>query len=138
MQCLSHTRLYLVRRIITTPSRFFPNCRQLLSPSYLSPHQAPHLQYLVAAYSSTALRSSPTSPTLPRRQHKPINSHRHVRYCSYRRNMCRQTGMGSDPTAVNIQQSRQVLPTDVKPLHYRLTLEPNFKTFEFDGEVCIE
>jgi hypothetical protein len=33
---------------------------------------------------------------------------------------------------------REVLPTNVKPLHYDLTLEPNFETFKYDGTVVIE
>lgn len=33
---------------------------------------------------------------------------------------------------------REVLPTNVKPLHYKLTLEPLFDTFKFDGEVTID
>ncbi|KAG1335968.1 hypothetical protein G6F62_006431 [Rhizopus arrhizus] len=32
---------------------------------------------------------------------------------------------------------RQVLPTNVKPTHYDLTLEPNLKTFKFDGQVKV-
>jgi hypothetical protein len=57
------------------------------------------------------------------------------RYCSHRRNMCRAADSG---TAVVPNKVRQVLPTDVKPLHYALTLEPNLKTFEYNGEVAIE
>lgn len=33
---------------------------------------------------------------------------------------------------------RQVLPTNVKPVHYDLTLEPNFEKFTYDGTVVIE
>lgn len=35
-------------------------------------------------------------------------------------------------------QGREVLPTNVKPLHYDLTLEPNFDKFTYDGTVVIE
>lgn len=35
-------------------------------------------------------------------------------------------------------QGREVLPTNVKPVHYDLTLEPNFETFKYDGTVVIE
>lgn len=34
--------------------------------------------------------------------------------------------------------SREVLPTNVKPLRYALTLEPNFDTFKFAGDVTID
>ena len=33
---------------------------------------------------------------------------------------------------------REVLPTNVKAVHYQLTLEPNFKDFTFNGKVDIE
>jgi aminopeptidase 2 len=33
---------------------------------------------------------------------------------------------------------REVLPTNVKPVHYDLTLEPNFEKFTYDGTVIIE
>lgn len=33
---------------------------------------------------------------------------------------------------------REVLPTNVKPIHYKVTLEPNFETFKFEGKVEIE
>lgn len=35
-------------------------------------------------------------------------------------------------------QGREVLPTNVKPVHYDLTLEPNFEKFTYDGTVVIE
>lgn len=35
-------------------------------------------------------------------------------------------------------QSREVLPTNVKPLHYDLTLEPDLENFVFQGTVITE
>lgn len=35
-------------------------------------------------------------------------------------------------------QGREVLPTNVKPVHYDLTLDPNFEKFTYDGTVVIE
>ena len=35
-------------------------------------------------------------------------------------------------------KGREVLPTNVKPIHYNLTLEPNFEKFTYDGTVVIE
>ena len=35
-------------------------------------------------------------------------------------------------------QGREVLPTNVKPVHYDLTLEPNFEKFTYEGTVSIE
>ena len=40
--------------------------------------------------------------------------------------------------SVDITQGREVLPGNVKPLHYDLELEPNFADFTFTGTVAIE
>jgi aminopeptidase 2 len=37
-----------------------------------------------------------------------------------------------------VAASREVLPTNVKPLHYDLTLEPDFDKFTYAGKVVIE
>lgn len=39
---------------------------------------------------------------------------------------------------MNIKNARVLLPTNVKPLHYDLTLEPDFATFTYEGTVVIE
>jgi aminopeptidase 2 len=38
---------------------------------------------------------------------------------------------------VNVQ-GRELLPTNVIPKHYHVTLEPNFKKLNFDGTVVID
>ena len=40
--------------------------------------------------------------------------------------------------SVHVESDREVLPTNVKPLHYDLTLEPNFDKFSYEGTVVIE
>ena len=35
-------------------------------------------------------------------------------------------------------QGRELLPNNVRPLHYTLTLEPNLEDFTFKGSVTIE
>ncbi|KAE8163654.1 peptidase family M1-domain-containing protein [Aspergillus tamarii] len=50
--------------------------------------------------------------------------------------MCRRADVPSGST--NITQGREVLPTNVKPVHYDLTLEPNFESFKYDGTVVID
>jgi hypothetical protein len=59
-----------------------------------------------------------------------------ARHCSHRR-MCRRDAdaMGAN---LDIAKGREVLPKNVKPLHYHLTLEPNLETFEYEGTVVIE
>lgn len=40
--------------------------------------------------------------------------------------------------STNVAGGREVLPTNVKPLHYDLTLDPDFEKFTYDGSVVIE
>ena len=40
--------------------------------------------------------------------------------------------------STNITNSRVLLPNNVKPLHYDLTLEPDFEKFIYEGTVVIE
>lgn len=51
--------------------------------------------------------------------------------------MCRRE-LDMDQAAVDTAMGREVLPKNVKPVHYDLTLEPNLETFEYDGKVIIE
>lgn len=41
-------------------------------------------------------------------------------------------------TSTNVPDGRQVLPTNVKPQHYKLSLEPLFDTSKFNGDVTID
>lgn len=38
----------------------------------------------------------------------------------------------------NMATSRQVLPTNVRPVHYDLSLKPDLTTFHFDGRVIVK
>ncbi|KAI9812822.1 MAG: Aminopeptidase 2 mitochondrial [Thelocarpon impressellum] len=53
--------------------------------------------------------------------------------------MC-QTPAGAEATAsgIDVSKGRQVLPTNVTPVHYDLTLEPNFEDFSYEGTVIID
>ena len=50
--------------------------------------------------------------------------------------MC--TGAETSDANMDISEGREVLPKNVNPVHYDLTLEPNFDTFKYDGEVTID
>ena len=52
--------------------------------------------------------------------------------------MCRQLDADAAHANVDLAKGREVLPKNVKPTHYDLTLEPNLKTFEYEGKVVIE
>ncbi|KAK3094275.1 Aminopeptidase 2 mitochondrial, partial [Teratosphaeriaceae sp. CCFEE 6253] len=51
--------------------------------------------------------------------------------------MCRQ-GHEADTSAMDVSKGREVLPKNVKPTHYNLTLEPNLETFKYNGTVTID
>jgi len=51
--------------------------------------------------------------------------------------MCKHFG-GEEHGSATIAAAREVLPTNVKPIHYDLTLEPNFEDFTYEGTVVIE
>ncbi|KAI9668236.1 MAG: Aminopeptidase 2 mitochondrial [Bathelium mastoideum] len=40
--------------------------------------------------------------------------------------------------SLDIAKGREVLPKNVRPTHYDLTLEPNFQTFKYDGKVDVD
>ncbi|KAI1749357.1 peptidase family M1-domain-containing protein [Xylaria castorea] len=96
-----------------TPSTSF------LTPSLTPPRASP-----------LRLSRPPTSPSAS-----------FVRYCSYRRhNMCRLAGEtehfgGANPDP---KACRELLPTNVIPRHYDVTLEPDLKKFTFEGKVVID
>ena len=39
---------------------------------------------------------------------------------------------------MEVSKGRELLPTNVKPIHYDLTLEPDFEKFSYEGTVIIE
>lgn len=52
--------------------------------------------------------------------------------------MCRHGGVDAHGSSIDITHAREVLPDNVKPIHYNLTLEPDFDKFTYDGTVVIE
>ncbi|KAF2265569.1 hypothetical protein CC78DRAFT_532246 [Lojkania enalia] len=85
-------------------------------------------------------RHSPHTPTPRRPPHPPVSTSTvPVRSCSHRRNMCRHHfGLDDPAAALDITAAREVLPANVKPLHYDLALEPDFGKFTYDGKVTID
>ena len=51
--------------------------------------------------------------------------------------MCKHFG-AEGQASIDITKGREVLPANVKPVHYDLTLEPDFDKFTYDGTVTIE
>lgn len=53
--------------------------------------------------------------------------------------MCKMHGDGGlEGSGMDVTQGREILPANVIPKHYHLTLEPDFKKFTFDGTVTID
>lgn len=63
-----------------------------------------------------------------------------VRYCSYRRNaMCKlDKETNTVGSSAEVPDKREVLPTNVIPRHYDITLEPNFEDFTYNGFILID
>jgi len=82
-------------------------------------------------------RVPPRSPLRSQYQALPVRPQ--LRYCSYQRNnMCKHFADAVSESATDVSKGRELLPKNVKPLHYHLTLEPNLETFEYKGKVVIE
>ncbi|KAL1382983.1 aminopeptidase 2 mitochondrial precursor [Phyllosticta capitalensis] len=97
------------------------------------PGAAANRSYVTTTHLSSTSTSTPSSR--PTTRLPPRSLPRFVRYCSHRRNMCKHFDAGSN---LDITKGREVLPKNVKPIHYDLTLEPNLETFEYEGKVVIE
>lgn len=39
---------------------------------------------------------------------------------------------------MDVSKGREILPGNVVPIHYHVTLEPNFKTFTYEGTVVVD
>ena len=52
--------------------------------------------------------------------------------------MCKMHGTGVDSGAVDVTMGRQILPANVVPRHYDLTLEPDFEKLTYDGTVIVD
>ncbi|TAQ86522.1 hypothetical protein B7494_g5130 [Chlorociboria aeruginascens] len=63
-----------------------------------------------------------------------------IRHCSYRRNeMCKMHGETEALNGgVDVSKGREILPANVIPRHYDLTLEPDFKNLTYNGTVIID
>lgn len=108
---------------------------QFANKRRLSCVSTPFLQHSSNS-TTTALTTKSLFPS--RYERKQAAPRPQLRYCSYQRNMCKHFGADGSGSAIDITSGREVLPTNVKPLHYHLTLEPNLETFEYTGKVVIE
>lgn len=52
--------------------------------------------------------------------------------------MCQSRRADGLSSSTNVNLDREVLPTNVKPVHYDVTLEPDFQKFTYEGTVIIE
>ncbi|RDW77149.1 hypothetical protein BP6252_05202 [Coleophoma cylindrospora] len=84
--------------------------------------------------------SNPHRPEALTHRASTISSVVALRHCSYRRHeMCKMHGDGGvEGSGMDVTQGREILPANVIPKHYHLTLEPDFEKFTFDGTVIID
>ena len=120
-------------------------CRSGLAfrPSRLSRISVPR-QYSSRALSTKVLTSIPPGSFARRAEFCKASLFKgqwdrvsQLRHCSYHRKMCRKD-LGDAGDSMDVTKGREVLPTNAKPLHYDVTLEPNFEKFTYEGTVVIE
>ena len=109
---------------------------------HFTPRTHPFLALSSASPSEATLNSSYSTARNPSRQRaslvsRPSITSQAIRYCSYQRNMCK-THADVASSGMDISKGREILPANVKPVHYDLTLEPDFEKFTYEGTVVIE
>lgn len=124
---MSHTARLIGRPSLKTVKQLGPSYKnvQHFSPVYQQP-----IRRFAIAFKA---RKSPQLASNLRPKPFPQG----LRYCSYNRNI----SIAKDDvtgTSMDASNGREVLPANVKPLHYDLTLEPNFEKFTYEGKVVIE
>ncbi|RAL63132.1 hypothetical protein DID88_004214 [Monilinia fructigena] len=97
----------------------------------------------ISSYRSSAslLHPSAQRPQLPNSLRNTPSTTSAIRHCSYRRhNMCRGVHAGEEveSAGIDITKGREILPANVIPRHYDLTLEPDFKKNTYEGTVIID
>ncbi|KAB8302634.1 hypothetical protein EYC80_006002 [Monilinia laxa] len=97
----------------------------------------------ISSYRSSASLFHPSAqrPRLPNSLRNTPPTTSATRHCSYRRhNMCRGVHAGEEveSAGIDITKGREILPANVIPRHYDLTLEPDFKKSTYEGTVIID
>ncbi|KAJ5032783.1 uncharacterized protein L3040_009375 [Drepanopeziza brunnea f. sp. 'multigermtubi'] len=127
---VAQRRFFLTTTIITTAATF----------------QTRALSQSIHSSSATLQYSSILNPICIRRPQplafpKQLSpTYTATRNCSYQRDkMCiSQADVGMEGGAMPNTKGRQILPAHTKPLHYNITLEPDFTTFKYRGSVVID
>ncbi|KAH8729276.1 peptidase family M1-domain-containing protein [Ilyonectria robusta] len=126
-----HSGLPLPRTSIAAPPPATSRSANRPQPTPLAPRSTSSVSRSVrstASFSSTVRPLGRSRNSVSRQQQ---------RHCSYRRAMYRN-GSEAASASHDITHGRQVLPKNVKPHHYDLTLEPDFETFKYEGTVVID
>ncbi|TGO42655.1 hypothetical protein BHYA_0006g00580 [Botrytis hyacinthi] len=97
----------------------------------------------ISSYRSSASLLSPAKnrPQLSNNFRNTTLTTSAIRHCSYRRHkMCRGVHAGEEveSAGMDITKGREILPANVIPRHYDLTLEPDFKKHTYEGTVIID
>lgn len=157
MRCFSSSRVPLIRSAAKLTRPPLSSVRRPFHPSSSSssayftsqhhPSSAPSLSLInppCSSFSSPLSSSSSSSSYSPlhRLSSKPSSlsplPYTTVRHCSHRRMCGSRRADDVAAASTNASHGREVLPTNVKPVHYDLTLEPDFGSFRYNGTVAIE
>ncbi|WQF78312.1 Putative peptidase M1, alanine aminopeptidase/leukotriene A4 hydrolase, ERAP1-like protein [Colletotrichum destructivum] len=111
-----------------------------LTSRIVNPTRRPvaRIPYQLRSFSAFVTQTSAPRTTPPPRRNIQLQNPQRIaatRHCSFKRNMCKHGEAGGGGT---LNYPRELLPTNVVPRHYDLTLEPNFETLKFDGLVKID
>lgn len=120
---------------VLTSGRPALNSLKQLSPSHTNLHVLRRLHDPISRKFGNYSRNRPVPLNIRSLRTKLF--YQTVRNCSYNNIMCRAKDDHA-AASVHVSQGREVLPSNVKPVHYSLTLEPNFEKFTYEGEVVIE
>lgn len=127
-QSMSHRFLIVGRPALSSAKQPLISYNKL--PVFRRLHNpAPRDFHPQARYRPVSLRTRCLPAVYSRRQS--------IRFCSYKNIMCRAKD-DLAAASVDVSKGREVLPANVKPVHYSLTLEPDFEKFTYEGEVVIE
>ena len=125
-------------RIIPWTSRFAAAIIAKPSPVHINLYRVTSFSTCLRAskyFSSSTRSNKPKSKDFLRLQSAFVQQSK--RHCSHRRTMCK-ANVDLAGGSMDVGKGREVLPTNVKPVHYDLTLEPNFEKFSYEGTVIIE
>ena len=136
--CISMSNLSSVHRALWIRSRSYISPTSVSRLTLVKPN---HRSFTLATSAARTAQTSTFTLRAPSATTSRLQIFRSARpsfvparHCSCRRNMCLRDDISGSQAA----PKREVLPTNVKPMHYDLILEPDLEKFTYNGQVTIE